>query len=133
MNRISSDIIFGRTGCNIYGGESCWEHLQETTHRAEQQQRDIDNAIKDCLGATENETQRYERLERPTAEEGRNYTRHIPLVIRDIVKEMPPGRINVEEILRRCVDDQPTQSQSDEEDSEINSGYLRGQISSSSE
>ena len=50
---------------------------------------------------------------------------YIPSVMRDILVEMPPG-LTAEDILKMCVDDQPTQNESDDEDPEEDSDYMEG-------
>ena len=85
--------------------------------------RDTSCAIYDCLGATD---EQYQRLQ-PSARDEHIYARPIPGVIRDILAEMPPG-MTVEDILRTCVDDRPTECESDDEDPEGNSDYMGGQL-----
>ena len=48
-------------------------------------------------------------------------------VTQEILAEMPPGK-TVDDILRTCVDDRQTPSESDDEDPVGNSNYLKHQI-----
>ena len=82
----------------------------------------------DCLGVSEDENDRYERLHlREATADSHIYTGHITPVMRDILAEMPPG-MTAEDVLRTCADDRPTANESDDEDPEENSYYVEGVI-----
>ena len=84
-----------------------------------------DSTNYDCLGIIEDDSERH-KVEGAIADEHTSEG-SIPPVMRDILAEMPPGR-TADDILRTCVDDQRTQSESDDEDPEGNSYYMEGQI-----
>ena len=75
----------------------------------------------DCLGITEDDSEGYE-VEGATAD---GYTSEgpVPPVMLEILDEMPPGQ-TADDILKTCVDDQTTQSESTDE----SSGYLTHEI-----
>ena len=66
------------------------------------------------------------RTVHPATMDGHIYTGHIPSVMRDILVEMPP-RLTAEDILKMCVDDQPTKNESDDENCEEDSDYMEGE------
>ena len=86
-----------------------------------------DTVTYDCLGVVDDESDRYERLHLEGATAGCHiYKQHIR-VMRDILAEIPPG-MTADDVLRTCADDRPTANESDDEDPEENSDYMKGII-----